>query len=368
VKRPRPVKRIHHMGRQAAWLGAAVGAVGAGAAVRFAAERYAGERATRRQEDPLREEPFGALRSEPIWVKTDDEVRLCVEVEEPAGEPADGAAPAVTVVFSPGFMLNMDCWHFQRRDLRDVGRLAFLDHRSHGSSERASRESATIEQLARDLKRVLDEVAPDGPVVLVGHSLGGMVLMGFADAYPQEFGARVVGAALLATSPGRMAEMTLGLPAAVMRLVWPRAPRMIDTLARRREIIEYGRQAGGDLAYILTKRLAFGSEKVSPAVARFASEMLAQTPVDVFAEFFPEFDRHDKEAALPVFRRCPTLIVAGEDDVITPANHSQEMAKVLPDAELIVLPDCGHLIQLEYPDVVNEALRRLVDRAAAARS
>jgi pimeloyl-ACP methyl ester carboxylesterase len=361
VKRPRPVKRVRSMGRQAAWLGAAVGAVTAGAAVRFAAERYAGERALRRS-DPLREEPLGSLHTEPIWVKADDGVRLCVEVEQP-----EGGAAGLTLVFSPGFMLSMDAWHFQRRDLRDLGRLVFFDARSHGRSERAAMETATIEQLTRDLKRVLDETAPTGPVVLVGHSLGGMVLMGFADAYPEVFGRRVVGAALLGTSPGRMAEMTLGLPAAIMHQVWPRAPRLVDTLARRREFIEYGRKAGGDLAYVLTKRLAFGSKSVSPTVARFASELLSQTPVDVFAEFFPEFDRHDKEAALPVFRGCPTLIMAGEDDVITPAGHSRAMAEVLPQAELQVLPECGHLIQLEYPDVVNEALRRLVDRAVRPR-
>jgi pimeloyl-ACP methyl ester carboxylesterase len=176
----------------------------------------------------------------------------------------------------------------------------------------------------------------------------------------------VIGAALLGTSPGRLAEITLGLPAALVRVARPLASRVLDTLSRRRDFVEYGRQAGGDLAYVITKRMAFGSKKVSPAVARFASEMLSQTPVDVFAEFFPEFDRHDKQAALPVFRRCPTLIMAGEDDVVTPADHSRGMAEVLPSAELIVLEDCGHLIQLEHPDVVNDAIRRLVDRSLTA--
>jgi pimeloyl-ACP methyl ester carboxylesterase len=48
---------------------------------------------------------------------------------------------------------------------------------------------------------------------------------------------------------------------------------------------------------------------------------------------------------------------------VTPAEHSRAMAAVLSDAELVVLEDCGHLIQLEYPDVVNDAIRRLVERA-----
>jgi pimeloyl-ACP methyl ester carboxylesterase len=354
------VKAVRHLGRQAAWLGGAAGLVAAGAAVGFAAERYAGGRSLRRK-DPLRHEPLGQLRGNPRWVKAEDGVRLWVEVEEPPG----GEAPELTVAFSPGFMLNLDSWHFQHRDLRDLGRLVFFDHRSHGRSERGPKETSTIEQLARDLRRILDDVAPGGPVVLVGHSLGGMVLMAFADAYPELFGSRVIGAALLATSPGRLAEMTLGLPAALVRVVRPHAPRVVDGLARRRELVEYSRQAGGDLAYVLTKRLAFGSTKVSPAVAHFASDMLAKTPIDVFAEFFPAFDRHDKQAALPVFAKCPTLIVAGADDVVTPADHSRGMAELLPDAELLVLEDCGHLMQLEYPDLVNDAIRRLVARALA---
>jgi pimeloyl-ACP methyl ester carboxylesterase len=354
------VKGLRHAGRQAAWLGAAAGVVAAGAAVGFAAERYAGGRSLRRK-DPLGHEPLGQLRGEPRWVKADDGVRLWAEEEEPPGGRA-----GVTVVFLSGFMLNLDSWHFQHRDLQDVGRLVFYDHRSHGRSERGPKETSTIEQLARDLKRILDEVVPEGPVVLVGHSLGGMALMAFAAAYPELFGTRVIGAALLGTSPGRLAEITLGLPAALVRVARPLAPRVLDTLSRRRDFVEYGRQAGGDLAYVITKRMAFGSKKVSPAVARFASEMLSQTPVDVFAEFFPEFDRHDKQAALPVFRRCPTLIMAGEDDVVTPADHSRGMAEVLPSAELIVLEDCGHLIQLEHPDVVNDAIRRLVDRSLTA--
>jgi pimeloyl-ACP methyl ester carboxylesterase len=360
-RRTRPVKLLRHVGRQAAWLGAAAGVVAAGAAVGLAAERYAGGRSLRRN-DPLGREPFGELRGEPRWVRAEDGVRLWVETEEPLNQRQPGA-PDVTVVFLAGFMLNMDEWHFQHRDLRDVGRLVFFDHRSHGRSERGPKETSTIEQLARDLKRVLDEVAPQGPIVLVGHSLGGMALMAFADAYPEEIGSRVAGAGLLCTSPGRLAEITLGMPAALVRLIRPHTPRMVDSLARRRDLVEYGRRAGSDLAYVFTKRLAFGSKKVSPAVARFANHMLAQTPVDVFAEFFPEFDRHDKEAALPVLQRCPTLIMAGEDDLVTPAEHSRAMAAVLSDAELVVLEDCGHLIQLEYPDVVNDAIRRLVDRA-----
>jgi pimeloyl-ACP methyl ester carboxylesterase len=212
---------------------------------------------------------------------------------------------------------------------------------------------------------VIDDVAPTGPIMLVGHSLGGMVVMALADADPDLFGSRIVATALICTSPGRLAEATLGMPAAVMRQLRPHAPRLVEVLARRRDFVEHVRRAGMDIGVVMTRRLAFGSDHVSPGLARFTARMIASTPVDVFAEYFPEFDRHDKEAALPVFKRCAMLIIAGADDLVTPADHSRGMAEQLPEATLLVLPECGHVAQLEHPQLVNAALRRLARQALA---
>ena len=63
-------------------------------------------------------------------------------------------------------------------------RLVLYDQRSHGRSERASRESCTIEQLGHDLDAVIRALAPEGPLVLVGHSMGGMTIMALAEQTP----------------------------------------------------------------------------------------------------------------------------------------------------------------------------------------
>jgi pimeloyl-ACP methyl ester carboxylesterase len=60
-----------------------------------------------------------------------------------------------------------------------------------------------------------------------------------------------------------------------------------------------------------------------------------------------------------------TLVLFGARDRLIPARLGARLAEHLPDARLVVLEDCGHLVQLEYPDVVNDAIRRLVDRALA---
>jgi pimeloyl-ACP methyl ester carboxylesterase len=72
--------------------------------------------------------------------------------------------------------------------------------------------------------------------------------------------------------------------------------------------------------------------------------------------------RRRQQAALPVLQACPTLIVAAGRDMLTPPEHSRAMAQVLPEAELLVLPEAGHLLQLEEPDELNAALRRLLQR------
>ncbi|GAA0613741.1 hypothetical protein GCM10009547_14540 [Sporichthya brevicatena] len=333
------------------------GLMAGGALATAGARRYARARAAARP-DPLRNEPFGSLHTDPIVVTANDGVELVVEVEEPEGAPAG----APTVVFLPGFCLPMDCWHFQRRDLRDLGRLVFYDQRAHGRSGRGAPEHATIEQLADDLHSVLQAVAPNGPVVLVGHSLGGMVVMGYADAHPKLFGDRIVGVALLATSPGRLAEMTLGLPAAIVQRLWPVAPTVVNRVATNPLAVRRGMKADRGIGLMITRRLSFGRADAPTSLVRFAGRLLSSTPLDVFAEFFAEFDRHDKEAAIPVFSTCPTLIVAAERDMLTPADHSRAMAHLLPEAELLVLPESGHLVQLEDPEEVNAALRRLLER------
>ena len=198
------MSRLVRLGRNAGQVGVTLGVAAAGAAVGFAVERYAVGRSLRR-DDPNAGEEFGSLRGTPYAVKTDDGVRLHVEVDE-----VDSAE--LTVVFTHGYALNQDAWHFQRRDLRGKVRLAFWDQRSHGRSDRAPEGSVTFERLGLDLADVLDEVAPEGPVVVAGHSMGGMTILSLALSRPDLFGSRIAGVALVATSARGLEGVSLGLP------------------------------------------------------------------------------------------------------------------------------------------------------------
>ncbi|TYK47307.1 alpha/beta fold hydrolase [Actinomadura decatromicini] len=334
---------------------AGAGAAGVGAAVGL---RHIAVGRVRLRPDPDAGEPFGELRGEVVPVEADDGIPLHVEVDGPEDAP-------LTVVFGHGYTLNQDSWHYQRRDLRGSLRMVFWDQRSHGRSGRSAPERATIEQTGEDLRAVLEAtVPPDRPVVLVGHSMGGMSIMALADRHPDLFERQVKGVVLVNTSCGDMAEMTLGLPLALAKLVRPLAPRTLRGLGRRAELVERARGLGADLAFVVTRKMAFADPHVSPTVVGFLEEMIRGTPIDVIAEFYPALIAHDKEACLGVFGAAPTLILAGGQDKLTPAVHSRRMAEALPDAELVEVEDAGHVLPLEYPGVVTGGLRRLIEGVA----
>jgi pimeloyl-ACP methyl ester carboxylesterase len=98
-------------------------------------------------------------------------------------------------------------------------------------------------------------------------------------------------------------------------------------------------------------------------VVAFSEKMIHETSSDTLVEFLHALEVHDESAALPVLATVPVLIACGERDLLTPLKHSEEMAAALPDAELVIVPGAGHLVQMEAPEVINDALVRLVERA-----
>ncbi|MEU0835749.1 alpha/beta fold hydrolase [Streptomyces sp. NPDC056231] len=382
--------------RRAGVAGAAIGVIAAGAAAGVAVERMTVGRGMRRRARLALDAsgPYGSLRGMPGRAAADDGTELYYETDEvePDGGtgagtgPGAGSGPAgtgprrrrlfgrkvpgpVTVVFSHGYCLSQDSWHFQRAALRGLVRTVHWDQRSHGRSERgrAQAQGVTvgIDQLGRDLKAVIDAAAPEGRLVLVGHSMGGMTIMALAEQYPQLIRDRVAAVAFVGTSSGKLGEVSFGLPVAGVNAVRRVLPGVLRALGSQAELVERGRRATADLFAGLIKRYSFGSRDVDPAVERFAERLIESTPIDVVAEFYPAFTEHDKSTALPAFRDVPVLILAGDKDLVTPSSHSEAIADHLPDAELVIVPDGGHLVMLEHPETVTDRLADLLVRIGA---
>ncbi len=354
--------------RTLAKVGAGLAAAGVGAALGLAAERFTAGRSTTQDERPGRAlTPYGALRGRPRTVLAEDGTKLHVEVDDlPTSSEAvatgdRSAAQRPTVVFTHGFALNLDSWHFQRLALRGHYRLVLWDQRGHGRSAVGPRGSSTIETIGSDLGRVIDAVAPRGPLVLVGHSMGGMTIMALAGRRPDLVAERVVATAFVGTSAGGLADVPWVRNPLVSRVVHRIAPAAVSTLARRPELVSRTRRLGSDLEQILVRRYSFASP-VPASLVRFAAEMISATSIEVVADFLPAFDLHDEREALAALAETEVLILGGAQDAMTPPEHSDELALLLPQAEHVVVQDAGHLVMLEHPEVVDRALFTLIER------
>ena len=338
--------------RKASVAGAVVGAVASGIAAGVALERLAVGR-KRLRPDPEAREAFGRLPGTPSWVTLPDGVRLYVE--ETGGGP-------LTVVFLHGFALSMTSFHYQRRDLGDVGRLVFVDQRAHGRSDRGDDDAMTLAQLGHDLAAVLDAVAPDGPVVLVGHSMGGMTVMSLAKERPDLVGTRVVGAVLVATSAAGVAEALVPIPGRIADVLSSKVLPRVQRVAGR-PLVAAGRRAGSDLNFVFTKLWGFG-DNPSPSQVELVERMTSATPLDVLLAFVPTFRQHDLYDGLSVLATIPTLVFGGTRDRITPYGHSEEIARRIPGTHFVSVAGAGHMLMVERAPLVNLHLRAFLRRAA----
>jgi pimeloyl-ACP methyl ester carboxylesterase len=306
--------------------------------------------------------PFGSLRSKPISVVTDDGVDLHVEVDEFVPPKRRSKVPELTVVFIHGYSLNLDSWHFQRAAYRGQVRAVFYDQRSHGRSGRSTPGHATIDQLGHDLMAVLDSVVPEGPIVLVGHSMGGMTIIALAEQYPELFGDRIVGVALISTTAGGLEPHRILAPMLPSNVGGVLAQRLVSVLARGARGVDGLRRVGRSVAMVATDELAFGGE-VPASYVEFADRMLSSTPFEVVAEFFPNFALLDKFETVKALSVVPTTIICGTLDKLTSVGHSRKLHAYITGSSLLECEGAGHLVIMERHDEVNDELDHLLAAA-----
>ncbi|GAA5022316.1 alpha/beta hydrolase [Terrabacter aeriphilus] len=358
-------------------IAAATLGVAAGVAAGIAADRAGKHRAAMAAlETP---ELLDITPDEERVVLTDDGVALHVEIDLPdpgaARVAADGSTrhgrpdELPTVVLTHGYCLSLRCWVYQRRALKEAGyRVVSWDQRGHGQSGRGARDSYTIDRLGQDLHAVVAQVVPEGDLVLVGHSMGGMTMLALGELDPVLVVERVVGAAFVATSAGGLMLANGGRVATMGRLMLERlGPGVLGSLSHRPELFGRMRRVARDLEHFLVEQNSFASP-VPRSVVRYTSDILLGTPLDVVNDYLMTFDGFDKRPALLEYRHAVVLVFNGRDDVLTPPAHSELIVEGIPGAEHIVVNDAGHVIMLEHPELLDAHLVQLVDQSARARA
>ena len=148
--------------------------------------------------------------------------------------------------------------------------------------------SSDLDQLAADLEAVIDQTTPSGPIILVGHSMGGMTIQALAARRPDLFESRIKAAVLISTSSGGVTEVPLGLPTSLGKFIMGVAPTVTGALKGQQDIVDRSREAGNDLTLLLTRRYSFGSGATA-GLTDFVAQMHGTTSIDVIGDFLAAF-------------------------------------------------------------------------------
>ncbi len=282
------------------------------------------------------------MRSRTLTVPASHGARLRVEEHRPAGEVPRGAP---VVVLAHGWTLTRASWSpviealLARRSVRVVT----YDQRGHGGSSMGEVDP-TVRMLGADLATVLSAVAPDGPVVLGGHSMGGMAVMAYAGQHPDELRARVRGVVLVSTAAS----------------IEGRKPIPFERLVMRVCSLAPGIAPGPLVPVAAQRRLSFG-KGARRADVRAAVRQIQRTPMPTIGRYFVALAAHNEVASLAHLDAVRTHIVVGSQDRLTPARWSRLLHDEIPGSQMTVLDGLGHMLTYEATDVVADALVAMVD-------
>lgn len=298
--------------------------------------------------------------SERTELSLPDGVRLNVEAHGPEDAP-------LTVVLAHGWCQDRRTWKHQVAALRLLGarrpRVILYDTRGHGRSGATGLGGATLGQLGEDLAQVLRRYAPNGPVVLGGHSMGGMTIMEFAHAYPEMFAERVAGLLFVSTTAEGHTHTQYGLPARIAALMRTGETIGAGLLARsgpwrpHRALLPALRPA--------VRWLLFGEDCDEEALD-LAMRCFGRASLRSIGAFRPSIGAQQRLDTLAELGDVPATVLVGERDRLTPVACARSIADALPSADLRVVPGAGHMLPLERPYDVSSALTAIVERATPA--
>lgn len=330
---------------------AASAAAGAVVAQRAAARRL------RSRADPERDVPVGTLPPEDLGPVTSfDGTTLHVRAAGPQGAP--------TLVFLHGITLDLTTWYYQWTAFSDRYRCVLYDARAHGRSDPPPSGDHSLEAMAKDLKAVLDAAVPSGPTVLIGHSMGGMTILAFAEQFPEELGDRVRSVVLVDTAASDvLREVFGGLGARVgsaLRRVGKRYTTRPDLAERLRRRVQ---RFGTDFAFLIGWVTNFGPD-ASPTHVEHVTRLAASAPVAVWTHTLQSLLEMDLGHAIQRVT-VPTLVVVGDRDLLTPKASARALRAALPDARAVVITGAGHISMMERHRVFNQVLEGYLEQMLA---
>lgn len=250
------------------------------------------------------------------------------------------------MILAHGWCLDHSSWHKVISGLEDRRplRVVVYDQRGHGKSSMGEIEEASVRILGDDLYEVIHATAPQGPLVLAGHSMGGMSIMAYAGLHHDHFAERVRGVVLASTAASIEGRNPVPLEKVIMAVA-SRAPGIPPRLLVPR---------------LVQGRLVFGADADKQDV-RHAVHLIQNTKMPTIGRFFYAIAKHDEADALSHFVDVPTHIIAGDDDRLIPVPHARRLQENIPQAKLTVMEGLGHMTTYEAFESICDAIIEMID-------
>ncbi|MBW3659971.1 MAG: alpha/beta hydrolase, partial [Actinobacteria bacterium] len=294
--------------------------------------------------------PLGSIAGEVREIRGPDGMRVTVESYGPEGAPQ--------IVLSHGWTCTGRVWHEQVVGLADRFRLVTYDQPGHGRTSDPRSKRYDIDVFGDTLGAVIEQATAPGPLVLAGHSLGGMTVLNCLRRGGDAGRAR--GVVLLSTTSRAAADdVRLGfgihsvarLERLITRAVSLVKPGSASYLADRFY------RSSSDLSFLLTKTFGLAPD-ADPRYVDFTEQLVLDSDLDMVTAVMAPILTLDEDEALACVT-VPTKVVVGTADKLTPLGLSQRMCERCPHAELVALPGVGHMTPLEAHGTVNAILHAM---------
>jgi len=253
------------------------------------------------------------------------------------------------LVLCYGLTCRREHWHYQIGPLSHRYRVILLDYRGHHRSGVPANEmNLTLSWCARDVRAVMNHLRLDEAVCL-GHSMGVPVVSMVAGLEPERVKACVFICGAV-SNPFEHMFFTdrLGTVHRASALLFDNAPELMGKV--------WGAlTTHNPFSYFLTSRFGFNPQSARERDILMYMEGVNATPLTVFHRLLNDYvSKVSKEVVTQVI--CPTLVVAGDSDFITPIEVQQEMAELMPSSEFFPVSGGSHNAHMDSPEAVNERI------------
>jgi pimeloyl-ACP methyl ester carboxylesterase len=248
----------------------------------------------------------------------------------------DPAGEGIPLLFIHGYPLSRKIWKPQIDGLTDIASVISVDLRGHGESY-PFEPPYSMDLLAEDCYRLLYDLNITPPIIVCGLSMGGYVTMALYRKYPSLFRGMILTSTRSGSdSPEGKANRDIG----VKNVLELGVPSIADNMLPK-----------------MVSPVTFNSNQ--PLVNTIRAIMLDTSVNGVVGALQGMRDRPDPTPLLPNVK-CPTLIIHGADDQLIPIKEAEMLDIQIPNSRLVIIPKAGHLLNLEQPDLFNQAVRKFI--------